>query len=169
MGRAKGIIHKEICQGGQLLAKLGVVLGFALDIADVLQQHHVPILQAGGLGLGILAHHVSGHEDLLAQKLAQALSHHLQAQLRLPLPLGLAHMRAENDLCTMVHQVLNGGQSGYNPLVRGNFTVLSGHVEVAAAQHPLAGDVNIFNGFLIVVHGYASCYCPDWKPVQSRI
>ena len=98
MGGAEGVVDEDISQIGQGLAELGVVLGLALDEAGVLQQHHVAVLELGGQALGVLAGHVLGHPDLHAQQLAEAVGHDLQAQLRLELALGLAHVGAENDL-----------------------------------------------------------------------
>ena len=80
--------------------------------------------------------------------------HDLQAQLGLPLALGLAHVGAEDDLRAMVDEVLDGGQGGDDALVAGDLAVLQGDVEVAAAQHALAGHIDIADGFLVVIHKF---------------
>ena len=152
MGGAEGVIDEKIGHGSQLLAQLRIVLGLALHIADVLQQHDFTVLQGGSLGLGVLADHVGSHDDGLAQKLAQTVGDDLQRQLRLPLALGLAHVGAEDDPCAVVHQILHGRQRGDDTLVAGDLAVLGGDVEVAAAQDPLTLDIYGFNGFLVVVH-----------------
>ena len=54
-------------------------------------------MKLGGLGLGVLTGDIGSHDDFLAQQLADALGDDLQAQLRLPLALGLAHVRAQDD------------------------------------------------------------------------
>ena len=153
MRGAESIIYKNIGKTCQSLAQLGIVLGLALDVAGVLQEHHIAVLQGGSLGLGILACHVGSHDDLLAQQLCQAVSNHLQAQLGLPLALGLAHVGAENDLCTVVNEILDGGQRCNDTLIRGDLAVLRGNIEVTAAQHPLAGNVDVLDRLLVVVHG----------------
>ena len=164
VGRTERVVDENIRQGSQLLAQLRVVLGLALLKAGVLQQHDLALLQGSGLGLGILACHVGGHDDLLAQQLAQPGGNHLQAQLRLPLALGLAHVGAQDDLGVMCDQIPDGGQRSHDPLVRGDNTVLGGNVEIAAAQHALTGYVNVLNGLLIVVHGTSSLHKTGDQP-----
>ena len=158
VGSAESVVDEHVRQRGQSLAQLGIVLGLALLKPGVLQQHHVAVLQRGGLGLGVLACHIGGHDDFLAQQLADALRHDLQAQLGLPFALGLAHVGAEDDLCVVVNQILDGGHGGDNPLVGGDDAVLGGNIEVAAAQDPLAGYVDVLDGLFIVVHDNSSIF-----------
>ena len=77
-------------------------------------------------------------------------------------------MGAENDLGLMVHQVLDGGHGGHDPLVGSDLTVLGGDIEVAAAQDPLTGYVDILNGLFIVVHNDSS-KLPGYFPHFSKI
>ena len=152
VGGAEGVIYENVSQIGKRLAQLGIVLGLALSKTGVLQEHHVTVPEPGSQTFAVLAGNVIGHFDLNAQQLAQALSHHLQAQLGLELTLGLSHVGAEDDLCAVFSQIVDGGQRGNNALVRSNLAVLGGNVEVAAAKNPLPADVDILNGFLVVVH-----------------
>ena len=168
MSGAEGIVHKDLGQVSQSLAQLGVVLGLALFKAGVLQQHHLAVLQGGSLGLGILAGNVLGHDNGLAQQLGNAVSHHLQAQLGLDFPLGLAHVGAQNDLGIVVYQVLNGRHGGHDALVGSNLAIFGGNIEVAAAQNALAGYVNILDGLFVVVH-IDSSKLPGIVPHFSKI
>ena len=68
---------------------------------------------------------------------------------------GLAHVGAGDDGGAVVQQVLDGGQGGADALVIGDdaAAVLGhGHVEVAAQQDLLAGNVHIADGLFVVVH-----------------
>ena len=103
-----------------LLGQRGVVLGLARLKAGVLQQQDLAGLEGGGLGLGVGAHHVLGHDDRLAQQLAQAGGHRLQGQLGLDLALGLAHVGAGDHRGVLLQQVLDGGQGGTDALVVGD-------------------------------------------------
>ena len=150
--RAECIVHKDVRQRSQLLGQLGIVLRLALHEADVLQQHHIAVLQGSGLGLGILTDDVLGHHDGLAEQLAQAVRNDLQGQLGLPLALRLAHMGAEDDAGAVVDKVLNGRHGSDDALVARDLAFLGGDVEVTAAKHALALDIDVFNGFLVVVH-----------------
>ena len=162
MSSAESIIDKDVSHGGQSLAQLGIVLGLALLKTGVLQQHHFAVLQSGSLGVSVFTGHILGH----AQQLGDAVCNHLKAQLGLPLTLGLAHVGAQDNLGIVVHQVLDGGHGSDNTLVRGDFAVLGGDVEVAAAQHPLAGDVDILDGLLVVIHSkfLHSDFCGGLSP-----
>ena len=152
MRGAEGIVDKDVSQRSQFLGQLRIVLRLALHVADVLQQHHVAVLERGGLCLGVLADDVGSHDDLLAQQLAQTVGDDLQGQLRLPLALGLAHMGAEDDARTVRDQILDGRQRGDDALIARDLAVLGGDVEVAAAEDSLALDVDVLNGFLVVIH-----------------
>ena len=150
--RAERVVDKDVGHGSQLLGKLRVVLGLALHVADVLKQHHVAVLERGGLGLGILADNVGGHDNGLAEKLAQAVGDDLEGKLGLPLALGLAHVRAEDDARAVRDQIFDGRQCGDDALVTGDFAVLGGDVEVAAAEDSLALYVDVTDRFLVVIH-----------------
>ena len=153
--RAEGVGHVHVGHTGHLLGQLRVVLGLARLKAGVLQQHDLAALQGGGLGLGVGAHHVGGHDHVFAQQLAQPLGHRLQGQLGLHLALGLAQVGAGDDSRPLVQQVLDSGQGGADALVVGDGVggLVLRDVEVAAQEHLLAGDVNVLHGLLVVVHG----------------
>ena len=163
MSGAESVVDEDIGQVSQSLAQLGIVLGLTLDETGILQQHHIAVVQSGGLCLGILAGHIGSHDDFLAQQLAQPVGDNFQAQLRLPLALGLAHMGAQDDLSAVLDQVVDGGQSGDNPLVTGNFSIFGGDIEVAAAQNALAGYIDVHDGLLVVIH-FDSSKLPGFSP-----
>ena len=56
-------------------------------------------------------------------------------------PLGLAHMGAEDDAGAVVDKILNGRHGSDDPLVARDLALLGGDVEVAAAKHALALDI----------------------------
>ena len=152
MGGAEGVVNEQVCQGGQLLAQSRVILCFTGHKAGVLQQHDFAVAQAGSQGLGIGPDDILRHLDRLPQQLRQPLCHDRQAQLRFKFPLGLAHMGAEDDLCAVVDQIPDRRQCGDDPLIAGNLARLQRHVKIAAAQHALALQRNVFYGFLVVIH-----------------
>ena len=159
MHGAEGVGDIDLCHGGHGLGKLGVVLGLALFKTGVFQQHDLTGFEGGGLGLGIGAHHILGHDDGFAQQLTQTLGHGLEAQRRVGAVLGLAQVRAGDDGGVLVQQVLDGGQSGPDALVVGDDAAAvlgQGHVEVAAQQDLLALNVHIPDGLFVVVHRKAS-------------
>ena len=158
---AEGVGHIEVGHVGHGLGQGGVVLGLAGLEAGVLQQHDLAGLEGGGLGLGVGAHHVVGHDDRLVQQLAQADGHRLQAQLGLYLALGLAHVGAGDHRGPLVQQILDGGQGGADALVIGDdaAAVLGhGHVEIAAQQDLFALHVHVLHGLFVVIH--------VWEPLS---
>ena len=179
MHGAEGVGHVQLRHVGQGLGQCGVVLGLALFKAGVLQQHDLAGLQRGGLGPGVLAHHVVGKDDLAAQQLAQTLRHGGQGQLAqglLPLLLGdvglvlallhlllhvsgegggrLAQMGAGDDGSALLQQIADGGQGRHDALVAGDGAglLVLGYVKVAAQQDLLACHVHVHNGLLVVIH-----------------
>ena len=151
---AEGVGHVEVGHGGEGAGKVGVVLLLAGLEPEVFQQHDLTALEGGGLGVGVGADHVGGENDLLAQQLAQAPGHGGQGQLRFDGALGLAQVGAGDDRRAMAQQVAQGGQGGHDAGIVGDGAggFVLGHVEVAAAQHPLAGHVYIAHAFLVVIH-----------------
>ncbi len=156
MGGAEGVVDEDIGQLSQLLAELGVVLGLALFKAGVFEQHDLAILELVSQTVRVLACNVLRHADLDAEQLAQTVGDDLQAQLGLKLALRLAHVGAQDDAGAVLAQIIDRRQSGDDALIRGDFAFLGGNVEVAAAEHPLAADIDVFNGFLVVVHRSSS-------------
>ena len=58
-------------------------------------------------------------------------------------------MRAKNDLCALVKQILNGRNSGDDTLIAGNDAVFERYVEIAADKNALAGYIYVFYGFFV--------------------
>ena len=151
---AEGVGHVEVGHVGQSLGKGGVILLLAGLETEIFQKHDLAGLQGGGLGPGVLAHHIGGEDDLAAQQLAEALGHGGQSQGGLALPLGLAQMGAGDHGRAVVQQVVQGGQGRHDAVIIGDgpgLLVLR-DVEVAAAKDPLALHVHIPDGLLVVVH-----------------
>ena len=151
---AEGVGDVDFSHGGELLRKLGVVLLLALVEAEVLKQHELARLQGGGLGAGVVADYILSHDDVHAQQLAQALGDRLQAQIGLPLSLGLAEVGAGDDGGAVLKQVLDGRQRGDYTLVAGNLAglLVLRDVEVAAQQYFLSVGIEVVYGLLVVVH-----------------
>jgi hypothetical protein len=63
-------------------------------------------------------------------------------------------MRTKNNLSSLVEKILNGGKCAYDSLVGGDNSILKRYVEVAANENSLAGNVNVFDRFFVVHHGF---------------
>ena len=100
------------------------------------------------LGSCLLRLGQSGHSRLFLLIQAEALGED---------GVGLTHVGAENDLGTMLQQILNGGQRTDDTLIAGDLAVLHGNVEIAAHQYTLARYVQILDGlFVQVTHNSTS-------------
>ena len=77
----------------------------------------------------------------------------VQLELLVKYVVGLAHVRAQDHHSALLLEVLDGRQSLYDSLLRGDHAVLNGYVEVATNQTLLAGNVDVFNILLVVSHG----------------
>ena len=146
---AEGIVHISIGQAGQILAESIQVLGFLGAETGVLQQHNIAILHGSHCSLGVFAHHgiVIGKNHGLAQLCGQSLGHRGQTELCLGAVFGLAEMAAQNHLCTVIQQLLNGGQSGIDAVFVGDLAVLHGNIEITANQNFFACVVGIIDRF----------------------
>ena len=154
MHGAEGVRDVQLGHVSQFLGKGGSVLLLAGIKAQVLQQHDLAALQSGGLGLGVIAHHILGENDLLPQQLAQPHSHGSQRQLFLPLTLGLAQMGAGDHRRALIQQILDGGQGSHDALVAGDGAggLVLRYVEIAAQQDLFACHIHVHNGLLVVIH-----------------
>ena len=67
MSSTESIVNEDVSQISQSLAQLGIVLGLALDVTGVLDQHYIAVIQSSSLSLGVLAGNIGSHNDFLAQ------------------------------------------------------------------------------------------------------
>lgn len=68
----------------------------------------------------------------------------------LKVPLGPAQVRAENDFCAVLHQILDRGKRTLNAVFVGDPVVLiQRHIEINAHQAAFALDVDVRNGLLV--------------------
>ena len=150
MAAAECIVNVCICQRSQLLAELRHVLGFFLAETGVLQQNDIAVVHCGNSSLCVLAHNVvviSEHNGL-AQLCAQSHSNGCQAELCLGAVLGFAQVAAQDDLSTIVDQLLDGGQSRIDAVLVGDHAVLHRDIEIAADKDLLAAVILIVDRFL---------------------
>ena len=147
----EGIIDIEVCQRSQLLGEALLVFGLLFSEADVFQQDNVAVLHSGRQGFGIFADHifVASELHLLTQQLGQSCSDRSQREFFFIFTLRSAQVGAEDDLCLMAGQILDGWQRSNDALVVGDDAVLERHIEIAAYQNAFAGYLNIFDGFLV--------------------
>ena len=116
---------------------------------DVLQNDDVAVLHVRAKALGVFADDVLGHFHLATEDLGKTLGDGSQGVLGLELSLGTTKMRAQNDLRIVRDQVFDRGQRGVDARFVGNDAVLHGDVEVNADEYLFAGDVNVFDRFLV--------------------
>ena len=147
---AEGVGNVHVGKRGEFLDEGIVVLLFTRIEPGVFKQDDLSVFQRGGFRLRVGTDRVGGERDLHAEQFGEPDGDGGQTVFRVDLPLRLAHMGAEDDLRALTHQVLDGGKRLDDPLVRGDDPVLLRDVEVAADEHALALDVNVFNGFLVV-------------------
>ena len=158
VGRTESIVHIEGGIAEQGLGELGVVLLFLLVETDVVEQHHVTILQGLAGGGGGFTDGFGDEGNGLAQVAGEALGGSGQGELGLVAgSFGAAQVGAENEAGAVLEQVLDGGQSGHDAGIVGNLAILHGYVEVNAHEHFLAGDIQV--AYSEFSHSY---YCIVW-------
>ena len=150
---AERVVDEDVRHIGKRLGQRGIVLGLALLKADVLEQDRLAGLDLGSQALCILADNVLRQLDFLAEQLAQALSNRRKRVLHVNLALRTAEVRAKDNCCIVIQQVLDGLERRADALVVGDIAVfILRHVEVAADDNLLARHVDIFNALLVVLH-----------------
>ena len=155
MSGSERIVNEDVRHRCHLARKLGIVLLLAGIKAGVLKQDHIAVLHSGCLRLRILTDGIGAERNADAEKLGETRGNGAQAVLRVDLALRLAHVGAEDDLRALRHQILDRRKRLNDTLVRGDLAVLLGYVEVAANEHALTCDVNVFDGLLVVgCHGF---------------
>ncbi len=162
MRGAEGVVDEDIGKRRKLFGKLGIVFRLALFKARILKKHDLAVFERSGQRLCAFAHDVLRHLHGLAQKLGQAVCHDLQRERGIGAVLGLTHVRAENDARTMLDKIFDRRQRRDNALVAGDLAVFGGDVKVAAAQNALSADVDVFHGFLVVIHRDSSLL-PEYR------
>ena len=194
--RAERVGDVQLRHRGKGLGELRVVLGLTRFKTGVFKQHDLAALERRGLGLGVLADDVVREDDILAQKLGQALGDGRKRQLveglfplllgqrrgvlalfgllfhpLVKLGLGLAEVGAGDDRRAVVEQIPDGRQRGHDTLIRGDLAglLVLGHVEIAAQQHLLAAHVHIENSLLVIIHVVSSSYTYDLVTQLKRI
>ena len=151
MGGTEGIHHVDVAQGSVFLGQFLVVGLLALVETHVLQQHHLAVVQLGGL-FQIVLH--QGH--FLTQSLGEIVRHRLEGKFFSRLPLCRpSQVRHEHDLGAGIDAVLDGGQGGANTFVGSHLAILDRHVEILTDQHALSGKIEI--GHLDNRHNGISC------------
>ena len=142
VGGAKGVVHIDIRQAGQLLSEAGIVLFLLREEAHVFEQHHVAFSGGGHLGLGVGADAAVGFDHRLAQQLAEAGGHGGEAHGLVHLALGPPEVGRQQHLGALADQVVDGGQGGADAGVVGDrAVVVERYVEVHPHQHALAAQV----------------------------
>ena len=143
MGGTEGVVDVEVSDRGELLGKLRVVLLLLLVEADVLQQQHVSVAHGFDGGLDLRADAVVGLLDLLSEELGEAHGTRGQPELVLRSVLGASQVGAQDDLGTVVGQVLEGRDGGPDTGVVGDGASVQRDVEVGADKHDLALEVSL--------------------------
>ena len=153
-------VHYEDAVGkvSQFLAELLAVLGlFCAAETCVLENNDLAVLHLSNSLLCDIACYlvVLCEYYLCIYELCKSVSGSLQGELLLRTVLRLAEVRAENNLCAVLYQLVDGGESCGDSVVVCDLAVLHGNVEVNADKHLLALDIQIF--YILLVQ-FAHCY-----------
>ena len=137
MGGPEGVHDIDVAQSGQPGGQGGVVLLFALEEADVLQQHHLTGRGLGGVQVGSQLHGA-------AQQAGKVGGHRRQGEFFLHHALGgTAQMRKQDHARALVQRHADAGQGRTDALVIGDAAVLHGHVEILADDNGLAAALHV--------------------------
>ncbi len=141
MGRAEGVVHIDVGEGGEAAGEVVAVLRLGLVEAEVLEEQHF----AGGEALRRLfrgrAYAVFDEMHRDAEALAERVRDDGQGELGLALALGPAQMGSQHHARLRGEQAFERRQGGPDPAVVGDPTVGERHVQVRADEDAKAGEV----------------------------
>ena len=137
MGGPEGVHDIDVAQSGQFGGQFGIVLLFALEEADVLQQHHFTGSGLGGVEVG-------GQLHGTAQQAGKVGSHRRQGELFFHHAFGgTAQMREQDHARALVQRHADAGQGRTDTFVVGDAAILHGHVEILADDNGLAAALHV--------------------------
>ena len=84
-----------------------------------------------------------------AEFFGKAFGHRSQGKFRFRFALRFAEMRAEDQFCAVVDEILDGRERSVDTVFIGDDTIFQGNVKVAAGKDAFAVDVNVFNGLFV--------------------
>ena len=137
MGGPEGVHDIDVAQSSQFGGQFGIVLLFALEEADVLQQHHFTGSGLGGVEVG-------GQLHGTAQQAGKVGSHRRQGELFFHHAFGgTAQMREQDHARALVQRHADAGQGRTDTFVVGDAAILHGHVEILADDNGLAAALHV--------------------------
>ena len=149
MSRAKGVVHPDVGERRQVPAEGLVVALLALVEAEVLEEQHLPLAEVRDRLLHAVADAVVGQDDVLVEKLGEALGRGLEGELDLVRGVSLRtpEVGSQDDPGLGGDRVPDGGQRGADAGVVGDAPLLvQRDVEVHADEDPLPGEVELVDG-----------------------
>lgn len=108
MGGSESVIDVDVCWSSQLLGEFWVILGLFLVETDIFEQKDLSVRHFLELGLNWGSNAVVSLEDWLAEELGQTWDDWVEAELVLWAILGATQVGGEEDLGTIVAEVLEG-------------------------------------------------------------
>ena len=117
----------------KFLSEFFAVLGFFVAAeTGVFENYDVAFCHFSNCLLSVFANNgiVLSESNLSAYKLCKSCSSGSQRELVFGTVLGLAEVRAQNNLCTVFNQLVDGGKCSGNSVVVGDLTVLKRNVKV---------------------------------------
>ena len=141
VGGAEGVVDVDIGELRERGRELRVVGRLARVEAQVLEQQHVAVAQLADGLLGDRPDAVGRPRHGPAEQVGQVLAHGLQRGGRVGLALRPAEVRAQDHARAALAQQRDRRQRRADARVVRDRAVLQRHVEVDAAEHPPAGDL----------------------------
>ncbi len=137
MGRAKGVHHINIAKGGQICGQFIGIFLFALEEADIFNQHDL-----AGSGLGILG--PCNQPDIPAQQFAKVRRNRLQGEFFFIFPFRwAAKMGKKHHARALVQSRPYCRQGRADAFVVGYLAILHGDVKIFTNNHNLVFAIHI--------------------------
>mmetsp|Transcript_25625 Transcript_25625/g.35406 ORF Transcript_25625/g.35406 Transcript_25625/m.35406 type:complete len:245 (-) Transcript_25625:36-770(-) len=143
MSGTESIIHVNLSIGSELLGECGIILGLLSVETDVLQKKDRPVLHCLNLGGNFVTNAVISLLDGARKVFLQTSNNWGQAEL-LGDSLGATQMRSEQNLSTILDQVLNSGDSTTDTGIVSDVEIgIERDVEICANKYTLALQISL--------------------------
>ena len=146
VGRAKGVIYKCIRELRKGRRKFRIVLFLACVETHVLKEGDVTVAQLGDLGFNLRTNAILDKGNGLPELSGEILGDRRKAEVGILLSLGSAEVAAKDNFGALFDEVANRGKGRNDSGIVGNRSVLQGNIKVAAHEHALPGEVDVFDG-----------------------
>ncbi len=152
MSRAESVHNENLSQRSKLLGERLKILGFFFSETGILEKNNVAFLHIRNSLFSVLAYYliVVSKNNVLTEKLGKSCRYGSEREFFLRTVLGLAEVRAKNDLTAVSDKLLDCRKSGNDSVIVSDNAVLERNVKIYADKNLLVSLESILSSDTVV-------------------